>query len=224
MMSTKPNGTLSATDRDRIVKVVGAYIAGTEKIAEVADLLIEICGPPGQDGVNNKSEQKLRKIADLLARTYGDRAHSFNVDHLRALRRAAANFPPGERSPGKEWAGLSFSFLMIAGSPEVLRDARDAAARDNEPFTTGFLRRYKKWSRRATLKEEELRKAEQLRHYHALLRQLVTDRGRYQKWAERDAVWAELHKPRLSSAIEVLIHTLTALKRRLNQTREAAAA
>src|SRR6516225_6065068 len=103
------NANLSATER-QIIKLVGDCLAGREKIAEVADLLVNLCGGPGRDGANNGSEQKLRKIAEELRRVYGDKVKDFNVDHLRALRRAAANFPPGERSPGKEWHGLSFSF------------------------------------------------------------------------------------------------------------------
>jgi len=80
---------------------------------DIGDMLIEECGPPGDDGAHNGSEKKLKDAqAEFLARGI-DRKY----DTLRNYRDVSFRFPPGARAPGE----ASHRVHHKCGSPEMLQ-------------------------------------------------------------------------------------------------------
>ena len=74
-----------------------AAVRAAEKcLWKIGDALIKECGPPGDHGVNTGALDKLEQCARELRRLG---LETYSLDYLRELRRTAANFPDGDRSP-----------------------------------------------------------------------------------------------------------------------------
>ena len=73
-----------------------------------ADALIEECGPPGNHGVNTGALDKLDQCGRELRRL----GFETSREYLRDLRRTAANFPDGVRTPS-----VPFTVHLEAGDP-----------------------------------------------------------------------------------------------------------
>ena len=84
---------------------------------KIGDALIEECGPPGDHGVNTGALDKLDQCARELRRL----GFETSREYLRDLRRTAANFPDGVRSPS-----VPFTVHLEAGDPATLK-ARDGS-------------------------------------------------------------------------------------------------
>jgi hypothetical protein len=108
----------------------------------LGDALVEECGPPSEPGEHTGSDAMLME-ARLALKAAGC---EYSFDYLRDIRRTAANFRNGERSPDGE--ALPFSYFLIAGTPENLRTVREKAKAVGEELTARFIRE--------TLKEDEI--------------------------------------------------------------------
>jgi hypothetical protein len=102
----------------------------------LGDALVEECGPPGANGVNNGSEKKLRDASNELKR--------LNLPHtliwLRKLRSCAAAFP----TPDNRLPAISWTVHLEAGNPETLTAAKDQAQQKQESLTVKFVKRFNK--------------------------------------------------------------------------------
>ena len=103
-------------------EVVAAVREAEKCLWKIGDALIKECGPPGDHGVNTGALDKLDQCARELQRLGFE---TYSRDHLRDLRRTAANFPDGDRSPS-----VPFTVHLEAGDPATLKAAMEAAARD----------------------------------------------------------------------------------------------
>lgn len=101
----------------------------------LGDALLEEVGPPGPDGVKNKSGQRLQRAVEC----FGQHGLNYTVAHLRDLRTVANAFAPADRSEGIGW-----SLHRAAGSPELLQQAKEAADTTGESLTVKFIREFKK--------------------------------------------------------------------------------
>jgi len=68
----------------------------------LGDALIKDCGPPGNDGVRNASSIKIAAAAEELFKQglMSETGNPYSPSTLRDYRDTAAQFSPGERSPG----------------------------------------------------------------------------------------------------------------------------
>lgn len=108
----------------------------------LGDALVEECGPPSDPGEHTGSDEKLM-LAKIALKAAGC---EYSFEYLREIRRTAANFPTGERSPDGE--ALPFSYFLLAGTPEKLQIVREKAKADGIELTARFVRE--------TLKEGEV--------------------------------------------------------------------
>ena len=76
---------------------------------KIGDALIKECGRPGDHGVNTGSFDKLDQCARELRRLG---LETYSLDYLRDLRRTAAKFSDGDRSPS-----VDFTLYSEAGDP-----------------------------------------------------------------------------------------------------------
>ena len=78
----------------------------------LGDALVVECRAPGEDGIRTGSDERIRQAAKVLKTNGVD----YSFEHLRELRRVAAAFSAGERSPALAW-----SIHNAAGTPENLK-------------------------------------------------------------------------------------------------------
>ena len=113
-------------------EVVAAVRAAERCLWKIGDALIKECGPPGEPWRQyrrfRQAEQCARELQRLGLETY-------SLDHLRDLRRTAANFSDGDRSPSASWTVHS-----EAGDPATLKAAMEAAARERLWLTVEFVK------------------------------------------------------------------------------------
>jgi hypothetical protein len=132
------------TALDDVLAAIGRCIESEndseERTASVADLLLELAGPPSKDGVNSGSDRILKEVAVEAKRRFAARARRFSFDYLRQLRRTAHRFPPGERSPG-----IPFSLLIVACDPQTLRDAMAQANEEGRKCSAAYIRKYREF-------------------------------------------------------------------------------
>ena len=93
-------------------EVVAAVRAAEKCLWKIGDALIKECGPPGDHGVNTGALDKLDQCARELRRLGLETSR----EYLRELRRTAANFPDGDRSPS-----VPFTVHSEAGDPATLK-------------------------------------------------------------------------------------------------------
>lgn len=99
----------------------------------LGDALIEECGPPGEPGVHTGSDDLLRKAQSALKRAGFD----YGFEHLREIRRVAAAFSAGDRSPAASW-----TVHAAAGDPDTLKGAQKQAEREGAMLTASFVKRF----------------------------------------------------------------------------------
>ena len=135
-------------------EVVAAVREAEKCLWKIGDALIKECGPPGDHGVNTGALDKLEQCARELRRLGFE---TYSLDHLRDLRRTAANFSDGDRSPSASWTVHS-----EAGDPATLKAAMEAAAREGSPFTVTFVKDFKKRQRQGEEHAEDPQSAKTL--------------------------------------------------------------
>ena len=82
---------------------------------------------------------------------------TYSLDHLRELRRTAANFPDGDRSPS-----VPFTVHSEAGDPATLKAAMEAAAREGVRPTVDYVKEFKKSQRQGEEHAEDRQSAKTL--------------------------------------------------------------
>ena len=120
-------------------EVVAAVRAAEECPWKIGDALIKECGRPGDHGVNTGAFDKLEQCARELRRL---RLETYSLDHFRDMRRTAANFSDGDRSPSASWTVHS-----EAGDPATLKAAMEAATREGVKCTVDYVKDFKKRQR-----------------------------------------------------------------------------
>lgn len=94
-------------------KSFDALVRNEASIWDIGDMLIEECGPPGNDSAHNGSEKKLKEARDEFLARGIDR----KLDTLRNYRDTSFRFPPGARAPGE----ASHRVHHKCGSPAMLQ-------------------------------------------------------------------------------------------------------
>jgi hypothetical protein len=122
-------------------KTIAAAMAIERSTWTLGDALVEECGPPSEPGKRTGSDDKIEEARAALEAA----GYEYSFDYLRNVRRTAANFPPGERSPDGE--ALPFSYFQIARTPENLQIARKKAKDAGVKLSAQFIR--------DTLKDQE---------------------------------------------------------------------
>ena len=179
-------------------EVVAAVRAAEDCPWKVGDALIKECGPPGNHGVNNGALDKL----DQCVRELRGLGFETSREYLRDLRRTAANFPDGVRTPS-----VPFTVHLEAGDPATLKAAMEAAARDGVRPTVDYVKGFKTSQRQEedhaedrrsaiTLARRELEKAlVELLDLRASMREIIeiiySGCERAQRWLEFTTVIAK---------------------------------
>jgi hypothetical protein len=129
-------------DLKKVLDVIRDCLTATQKAegltACVADLLVEYAGPPSKNGQRDGSGKKLRRIADIVRMEFGFDCGFSDFSYLRALRRTAHKFPPGRRPPD-----VAFSWLIAAGDPKTLEEAREQAKKEGVPCSTRYIEKFR---------------------------------------------------------------------------------
>jgi len=183
--------------------------------ARVAYALLEYAGPPSANGVNNDSDEKLRRVAAEVKRRFDGRGSKFTFDYLRQLRRTASKFPPGERSPG-----IPFSWMTVACDPKTLGDAIARAERDGRRCSASFIRNYRKHiedKKHIDDKTSDHDHASALVLLQAVETQLVENHSYYSKFPQRCTTerkkWSYDQRQALARRADELITALVEFKR-----------
>ena len=135
-------------------EVVAAVREAEKCLWKIGDALIKECGLPGDHGVNTGALDKLEQCARELRRLG---LETYSLDHLRDLRRTAANFSDGDRSPSVSWTVHS-----EAGDPATLKAAMEAATREGVRFTVTYVKDFKKRQRQGEEHAEDPQSAKTL--------------------------------------------------------------
>ena len=118
--------------------VVAAVREADRSLWKIGDALIEECGTAGTPWRQYRLLDKLDQCARELRRL----GFETSREYLRDLRRTAANFPDGVRTPS-----VPFTVHLEAGDPATLKAAMEAAARDGVRPTVDYVKDFKKSQR-----------------------------------------------------------------------------
>jgi hypothetical protein len=143
---------------------------------ELADAILAECPEPGENGVRNGSQAKMKEMQEEIAKNHGV---DLSVERIRKLRKAASTFLPGRRRPA-----VSLEGHLEAGTPEAL-DALINDAPKGTALTCAVIRQLKQ----PTEKAEQVQQKAERRHQEAdhqkalqdLCRQLEREREQLER-------------------------------------------
>jgi hypothetical protein len=118
---------------------------------DLADAILAECSEPGEDGVRNGSNGKMKAMREEIAKNHGV---ELSLERIRKLRKVASAFLPGRRRPA-----VSLEGHLEAGTPEAL-DVFINSAPTGTPLTREYIRRLKPPTENA---EQDQQKAERRR-------------------------------------------------------------
>ena len=121
---------------------------------ELADAILAECSDPGENGVRNGSQAKMKEMQEEIAKNHGV---ELSVVRIRKLRNAASTFLPDRRRPA-----VSLEGHLTAGTPEALDEFIKSAPKGTA-LTCAFIRQLK----HPTEKAEEAKQADERRHQEA---------------------------------------------------------
>ena len=121
---------------------------------ELADAILAECSVPGENGVRNGSQAKMKEMQEEIAKNHGV---ELSVVRIRKLRNAASTFLPDRRRPA-----VSLEGHLTAGTPEALDEFIKSAPKGTA-LTCAFIRQLKN----PTEKAEEAKQADERRHQEA---------------------------------------------------------
>jgi hypothetical protein len=100
---------------------------------QLGDALIRECGPPGDNGVNTKSDERLKKAQKAL-REHG---YEYGFRSLEQHRSVSHHFPARTRVRGIVW-----SVYRAAGDIETLEGAKEYAQNHDAKLTVDLVKRF----------------------------------------------------------------------------------
>ena len=118
-------------------EVVAAVREAEKCLWKIGDALIKECGLPGDHDVNTGVLDKLEKCARELQLL---NLETYSLGHLRDLRRTAANFSDGDRSPSVFWTVHS-KLVILRTSKAAMEMATREGVRFTVPYVTDFKKR-----------------------------------------------------------------------------------
>ena len=144
-----------AADDDIKFPLCDAAVRKTESGEwDLADAILAECSGPGENGVRNGSQAKMKEMREEIAKNHGV---DLSVERIRKLRNAASTFLPGRRRPA-----VSLEGHLEAGTPEAL-DVLINGAPKGTALTCAFIRQLKY----PTEKAEEAKQADERSHQEA---------------------------------------------------------
>ena len=154
----------------------------------LADAIVAECSEPGDDGVRNGSQAKIKAMREEIAKNNGV---DLSLERIRKLRKVASDFPPGRRR-----SGVSLEGHLEAGTPDAL-DKLVKAAPAGTAFTRDYIRQQKcptERTERSSQKEERHRQeADHQKALQGLCRQLEREKEQLEEEKqEREARYTEL--------------------------------
>jgi hypothetical protein len=146
---------------------------------ELADAILAECSDPGENGVRNGSQAKMKEMQEEIAKNHGV---ELSVVRISKLRRAASTFPAGRRRPG-----VSLEGHLTAGTPEALDEFIKSAPKGTA-LTCKYIRQQKYPTEKADQDQQKAeRRLQEADHQKALqgfCRQLECEKE--QLGAEKD--------------------------------------
>jgi hypothetical protein len=146
---------------------------------ELADAILAECFEPGEDGVRNGSQAKMKEMQEEIAKNHGV---ELSMVRIRKLRKAASSFPPDRRRPA-----VSLEGHLEAGTPEALDEFIKSAPKGTA-LTCAYIRQQKYPTEKADQEQQKAeRRLQEADHQKALqgfCRQL--EREKEQLGAEKD--------------------------------------
>jgi hypothetical protein len=121
-----------------IVVAIGDFIHGQKIQWRIGDLLIEYCGPPGENGVRNGFTKKANRIIEELKKIHGKYVE-VDFSYLEQWRLFAHRFPPPKRLGA---IGVGWSLHQAAKYPDNLRKAIAEPKRQGRPLTLRFVKEF----------------------------------------------------------------------------------
>lgn len=172
--------------------------------AQVADRVLAFVGPPSSNGVNDGSDEKLKKLADDVKKKFGN--DSFDLPYLRRLRSTAFKFPPPKR-----FAGVKFSLLIVACDPETLAGAMAQARDEGRKCSAAYIRKYRDFKQQ----EKGAGKSNDITRLREAQRRMIEDARFYVKitrpCASAASDWSVKDRDTLASAGRDLIRAVNQL-------------
>jgi hypothetical protein len=114
-------------------KTLAAAKAGESSLWAIGDALIAECGPPGEVGAHNGSNEKIAEAAVFLA----EQGIEYSEHTLRQLRQVAFAFPHDARASRVSWHAH-----LEAGTPKTLNAAIKSLPK-GQKLTANYVREFR---------------------------------------------------------------------------------
>ena len=130
---------------------------------DLADAILAECCEPGEDGVRNELDAKMKAMRQEIATNHG---FELSFERIRKLRKVASAFPPGRRRPA-----VSLEGHLEAGAPEAL-DAFINSAPNGTHMTREYIRRLKHPAEKAGQDQQKVERRRQIEDQRKALQNL----------------------------------------------------